>query len=83
MKRKFLAVLTALTVLTMGSMTAFAASPTVGTTEAPVRTQEASTAMTATTTPSAYLSGTTVSAGHQDIRSIRYDGSGGGSSGSK
>ncbi len=65
MKRKFLAVLTALTVLTMGSMTAFAASPTVGTTEAPVRTQEASTAMTATTTPSAYLSGTTVSAGYK------------------
>ncbi len=70
MKRKFLAVLTALTVLTMGSMTAFAASPTVGTTEAPVRTQEASTAMTATTTPSAYLSGTTVSAG--DTRYPKY-----------
>lgn len=65
MKRKFLAVLTAMTVLLMGSMTAFAASPTVGTTEAPVGTQKASTVLAATTTPSAYLNGTSASAGYK------------------
>lgn len=64
MKRKFLAVLTALTVMTMGSMTAFASSPTVGTTEAPVSTQKAITAVEATAAPAAYLSVTTVSAGY-------------------
>lgn len=64
MKRKFLAVLTALTVLTMGSMTVFAASPTVGTTEAPVSTQKASTVVAATAAPDTYLKGTTVSAGY-------------------
>lgn len=65
MKRKFLAVLTALTVLAMGSVTAFAASPTVGTTEAPVRTQKASTAVATTTTPSAYLNATSASEGYK------------------
>lgn len=65
MKRKFLAVLTAMTVLLMSSMTAFAASPTVGTTEAPVGTQKASTVLAATTTPSAYLNGTSASAGYK------------------
>ena len=64
MKRKFLAVLTALAVLTMGSMTTFAASPTVGTTEAPVSTQQALTAVEPITTPAVYLSVTTVSAGY-------------------
>lgn len=64
MKRKFLAVLTALAVLTMGSVTAFAASPTVGTTEAPVSTQQALTVVAATATPAEYLSVTTVSAGY-------------------
>ena len=39
MKKKLLAVVTALTVMAMGTVTAFAASPTVGTTEAPVATQ--------------------------------------------
>jgi len=65
MKRKFLAVLTALTVLTMGSMTAFAASPTVGTTEAPVSTQKATTIVAATTTPASYLNGTSASEGYK------------------
>lgn len=64
MKRKLLAVLTALAVLTMGSMTAFASSPTVGTTEAPVSTQQAITAVAPIATPAAYLSATTVSAGY-------------------
>lgn len=64
MKKKFLAVLTALAVLTMGSMTVCAASPTVGTTEAPVKTQKSSTFMAATATPSEYLNRTTVSAGY-------------------
>ena len=64
MKRKFLAVLTALAVLTMGSMTTFAASPTVGTTEAPVSTQQALTAVEPVATPAAYVSVTTVSAGY-------------------
>ncbi|MCM1175016.1 MAG: hypothetical protein NC341_08180 [Blautia sp.] len=63
MKRKFLAVLTALAVLTMGSMTVSAASPTVGTTEAPVSTQKAITSVEAVAAPGAYLSRTTVSTG--------------------
>lgn len=63
MKRKFLAVFTALAVLTMGSMTVFASSPTVGTTEAPVSTQKALTAIEATASPETYLNRTTVSAG--------------------
>lgn len=65
MKRKFLAVLTALAVLTMGSMTVFAKSPTVGTTEAPVKSQKSSTVVAATTSPSEYLKGTTVSEGYK------------------
>lgn len=65
MKRKILAVLTALTVFAMGSVTAFAASPTVGTTEAPVKTQKASTVLAATETPNTYLRGTSVSTGYQ------------------
>lgn len=64
MKKKFLAVLTALAVLTMGSMTAFAKSPTAGTTEAPVKTQKSSTGVAATAAPSEYLMGTTASAGY-------------------
>ena len=63
MKRKFLAVLTALAVLTMGSMTVSAASPTVGTTEAPVSTQKAITSVEVTAAPSVYLNRTTVSTG--------------------
>lgn len=63
MKKQFLAVLTALTVFVMGSMTAFAESPTVGTTEAPVKTQQCSTVVAATASASVYLKATTVSAG--------------------
>ena len=63
MKKKILAVLTALTMLAVGSVTAFAASPTVGTTEAPVRTANAATAVAATDTPSSYVTRTSVSAG--------------------
>lgn len=65
MKKKFLAVLTALAVLTMGSMTVCAASPTVGTVGAPVKTQRSSTVVAATEAPSAYLNRTTVSAGYK------------------
>lgn len=64
MKKQFLAVLTALAVLVMGSMTAFAKSPTVGTTEAPVKTQKSLTVLAATAAPSEYLKATTVSAGY-------------------
>lgn len=65
MKRKFLAVLTAAAVVTMSSMTAFASSPTVGTTEAPVSTQQAIIDIEPTAAPAAYLSVTTVSAGYE------------------
>ncbi len=64
MKKKFLAVLTALAVLTMGSMTVCAKSPTVGTTEAPIKTQKSSTIVAATAASSEYLKRTTVSAGY-------------------
>lgn len=64
MKRRFLAVLTALTVLTMSSLTAFAASPTVGTTEAPVKTQKCLTVVGATASSSDYLKKTSASAGY-------------------
>lgn len=63
MKKRFLAVLMAAAVLMMGSTTVFAASPTVGTTEAPVSTQKALTAVEPTMTPKAYLSNTSVSYG--------------------
>jgi len=63
MKRKFLAVFTALAILTMGSMTVFAKSPTVGTTEAPVKSQKSPTVVETTKTPSEYLKGTSVSTG--------------------
>lgn len=63
MKKKLLAIVTALTVMTMGTVTAFAASPTVGTTEAPVATQKAATSVAATATPAEYVAATTVSEG--------------------
>ena len=63
MKKKLLAVVTALTVMAMGTVTAFAASPTVGTTEAPVATQKASTTIAATATPAEYAAATKVSDG--------------------
>lgn len=64
MKKRLLAVLTALAVYTMGSMTAFASSPTAGTTEAPVQTQKSPTGVAKPSTPSKYLMGTTISDGY-------------------
>ena len=63
MKKKLLAVVTALTVMAMGTVTAFAASPTEGTTEAPGATQKASTTIAATATPAEYAQATAVSDG--------------------
>jgi hypothetical protein len=64
MKKKLLAVLAAVTVLTMGSVSVFAASPSVGTTEAAVSTQTASTSVAAVATPAEYAAATTASAGY-------------------
>ncbi len=64
MKKRFLAVLSALTILTMGSMTALAASPTVGTTETPVATQTTTTSVAATKAPADYAAATKVSDGY-------------------
>ena len=58
MKKRFLAVLSALTILTMGSMTALAASPTVGTTET------TTTSVAATKAPADYAAATKVSDGY-------------------
>ncbi len=58
MKRKVLALLTAATVLMMGSMTAFAASPTTSTTPAPAAGQVASTGVDATASPAEYAAAT-------------------------
>ncbi|MGN1167587.1 MAG: hypothetical protein ACI4S2_14300 [Lachnospiraceae bacterium] len=63
MKKKVLAVLTAITVMAMGSVSVMAASPTVGTTEAPVATQTTTTTVEAVATPAEYVAATTVSAG--------------------
>lgn len=65
MKKRFLAVLSALTILTMGSMTALAASPTVGTAEAPVATQTTTTSVAATKAPADYAAATKVSDGYK------------------
>lgn len=60
MKKRVLAVLTAAMVLMMGSLTAFASeSPTVGTTETPVDTQEASVSVEALESATAYAEKTT------------------------
>lgn len=64
MKKKALALLTALAVMTMGTMTVNAASPTVETTETPAATQEATTTITATSTSEAYRAATTVDGGY-------------------
>jgi hypothetical protein len=64
MKKKVLAVLAAITVLTMGSVSVFAASPAVGTTEAAVSTQTATTSVEAVATPAEYAAATTASAGY-------------------
>ena len=61
MKRKVLALLSALTVMVSASMTAFAASPTVPTTEAPAPGQVATTVVTEMKTATEYTSVTTVS----------------------
>ena len=59
MKKKALAVLTALAVMTMGAMTVFAAdSPSVETTQTPVSTQTATTSVAATDSPDKYASAT-------------------------
>lgn len=63
MKKKVLAVLTAITVMAMGSVSVMAASPTVETTEAPVATQTTTTTVEAVATPAEYAAATTVSAG--------------------
>lgn len=65
MKKRFLAVLSALTILTMGSMTALAASPTVGTAEAPVATQTTTTSVAATKAPADYAAATKASEGYK------------------
>lgn len=64
MKKNFLALLTALTVLSLGSVTAFAASPTVGTTETPVSTQKATTAVANSKSAAQYAASTSASAGY-------------------
>ena len=63
MKRKVLALLSAITVMASASMTAFAASPTVPGTEAPAPGQAASTVVTEMKTATEYTSVTTVSEG--------------------
>lgn len=63
MKRNVIAVLSAVMVLTLGTVTAFAASPTTGTAEAVVSSQTAMTSVTKTASPAEYVSATTASAG--------------------
>ncbi|MBQ6887283.1 MAG: hypothetical protein IJN54_07210 [Lachnospiraceae bacterium] len=63
MKKKVLAALTAAMVMTMSSMTVFAASPTVGTTEAAVATQSVTTTVEATAAPADYAAETKASEG--------------------
>jgi len=63
MKKKVLALLSAVTIMAMGSMTVSAASPTVGTTETAVSTQTAVTAVEGVETPAEYLADTTVAEG--------------------
>ena len=63
MKRKVLALLSALTVMASASMSAFAASPTVPGTEAPAPGQVASTVVTEMKTAAEYTSVTSVSEG--------------------
>lgn len=63
MKKKALALLTALAVMAMGTVTVMAESPTVGTTEKPVESQKATTTIADTATPEEYAESTTVSEG--------------------
>ena len=64
MKKKLLAVLTAVMVMSMGTMTVCAASPTVGNTEVPVATQTATTTIEAVAEPATYAETTTASEGY-------------------
>ncbi len=65
MKKNVLAVLSAVMVLTMGTLTVFAASPTTGTAEATVSTQTATTSVAAAATPAEYAAETTASTGYE------------------
>lgn len=65
MKKKVLAVFSAVMVFTMSSMSVFAASPTAGTAEAPVNTQAVSTSVAKQKTPDAYAAATTAGAGYE------------------
>ena len=65
MKKSVLAVLSAITVLAVGSMGVFAASPTAGTTEAPASGQKAVTSVDQTAAPADYASATTASEGYE------------------
>lgn len=64
MKKKTLAVLSAVMIMAMSSMTVFAASPTVGTTEVPEAGQTAMTSVEATGTPEEYAAKTAASDGY-------------------
>ena len=69
MKKKVLALLSALVVMSMGAVTAFAdESPTVGTTQNPVSTQTAATSIEAASTPEAYAAAT--SAEGYDVQEV-------------
>ena len=63
MKEKILAVMSAVMLMVSTSVTAFAASPTVGTTENPVASQEAATEVDQTGSASEYKDETVVSGG--------------------
>lgn len=65
MKKSVLAVLSAITILAIGSMSVFAASPTAGTTEAPASGQKAATSVSETASPADYASATTASEGYE------------------
>ena len=66
MKKKVLAVVAALTVMVMGSVTVFAESPTVNNTQ-PVETQKATVEVAATSTPDDYATKTTASEGFKVV----------------
>lgn len=65
MKKGLIAALTAALVLSMSSLTVFAASPTVGTTASPVATQKATTSIAAVASAEAFASSTTVDAAYK------------------
>lgn len=65
MKKSVLAVLSAITVFAIGSISVFAASPTVRTTEAPAQGQKAATSVSETASPADYASATKASEGYK------------------